>query len=188
MRLLPLLAGVVLVILGLTAYYAIPNPHDAQTVSVRNFAGPQEITVAARGASREPFNISVVPVVNSTLVVNMTVTDKAGMSSQLDVRISSANNSEPCDYRLTGCLYQGTVSNGTIQVPLRTSGSYYLFFDNGAGAQDKMAAYTVNVRENSMVETISHDGMGNWSGLGLGAVGALTILYGLARKTVIPWE
>ncbi len=187
MRLLPVLAGLLLIILGLTAYYGIPNPHDAQTVSTRNLAAPPQLTLAAGLTSRKAINVSVVPEANSTLVINMTITNEAGGLSQLDFRISPVNNSD-CDYRHLGCIYQGSISNSTIQVPLKSSGSYYLIFDNAAGTESKVVLYTIYVRQNSIVETISHDGMGNWFGLGLGAIGALATLYGLSRKTIVPWE
>ncbi len=190
MRLLPVLVGLVLLLLGVTAYYSIPNSHDTPLVSLRNFAGPDQKNVGMGGIFREPVNITVTSGENSTLVVNMTVTGSSGSASSLDFRISSENNLNGCENGEppSGCIYQGTVSNASIRVPITMSGRYYLIFDNTVGTEDKIATFNVYVRQDSVLEVVTRDGMGNWFGLGLGALGALATLYGLSRKTVIPWE
>ena len=85
-------------------------------------------------------------------------------------------------------MFNKTVSNATIEVPLNASGSYYFVLDNTPSSQEKLVSYTVSVKRDLTGEYVTHDGPSNWVGLSLGAVGALAVVYGLTRKTIIPWE
>ena len=80
------------------------------------------------------------------------------------------------------------VSNETLLVPVNSTGTYCFVFDNEDYSTSKTASVSAFLDTRSEQVVVAKDGGANMTGLGLGAFGVLVLLYGVARKTVIPWE
>jgi hypothetical protein len=191
MRLLPVIIGLLILALGSGIYLSIPNVHNTQTTSAKDLAGPKQEVVPAGVVLWRPLNITVDGRGNPRLEVNVTVKPTSGeVSSQLDIRISNEENKNSCVIAQppSNCMYEKTVSNSSIELPLNASGSYYLVLDNTPSSQEKMVSYAIGIKSDQTGEYTTRDGFANWFGLSLGAVGSLVVIYGLSRKTIIPWE
>jgi len=191
MRLLHVLIGLLILTMGFAVYFFVPNIHDTQTISTRDLSGPKQEVVPGGVVLTRPLNVTIDESGNPRMVVNVTVKPRSGEGlSQLDIRISNAANKNSCVIAEppSGCIYEKPVSNSTIEVPLKSSGSYYFVLDNTPSPEEKLVSYTVSVRRDVTGEYVTHDGPANWLGLSLGGVGTLVVVYGLTRKTIIPWE
>jgi len=191
MRLLPVLIGLLILTIGSAIYLSIPNIHNTQTTSERNLAGPKQEVVPAGVVLWRPLNVTVDGKENPRLEVNVTVRPTSGeVLSQLDIRISNDANKNSCVIAEppSNCMYQKTVSNSSIELPLNASGSYYFVLDNTPFSQEKMVSYAIGIKTDQTGAYATHDGLSNWLGISLGAVGSLAVIYGLSRKTIIPWE
>ena len=191
MRLLPVLIGLLTLTMGFAIYFSIPNIHNTQTTSARDLAGPKQEVVPGGVILARPLNVTIDGSGNPRMAVNVTVKPTSGEGlAQLDIRISNAANKNSCVIAEppTGCIYEKRVSNATIGIPLNSSGAYYFVLDNTSSSQEKLVSYTVSIKRDVTDEYVTHDGPPNWFGLSLGGVGTLAVVYGLTRKTIIPWE
>jgi hypothetical protein len=191
MRLLPVLIGLLILTIGSAIYLSIPNLHNTQTTLATDLAGPKQEVVPAGAVLWRPLNVTVDARGNPRLEVNVTVKPMSGeVLSQLDVRISNDANKNSCVIAQppSNCMYEKTVSNSSIELPLNASGSYYFVLDNTPSSQEKLVSYAIGIKSEQAGAFATRDGFANWLGLSLGAVGSLTVIYGLSRKTIIPWE
>ena len=191
LRPLPAFIGLLMLTLGLVIYSSIPNIHNTQTISARELSGPKQEVVPGGVVLTRPLNVTLDVGGNPRMIVNVTVKPTSGEGlSQLDIRISNKANKNSCVSAEppSDCLYEKTVSNASIEVPLNTSGSYYFVLDNTPSSQEKIVSYAISIKLDMTGEYATHDGPANWLGLSLGAIGTLGVVYGLSRKTIVPWE
>ncbi len=73
-------------------------------------------------------------------------------------------------------------------MPLNASATYYFVFDNKDSSSSRIVLFSASLFTSSVKTMVARDGELNFVALGFGGVGLLVILYGVAAKTVIPWE
>lgn len=128
--------------------------------------------------------------VNVTLRVDITVSLQKGGLSTIQFKFYTKDKAQYCVFAdpPSGCLINKTVSNETFVFPVNRSNSYGLAFDNTGSANPKNVTFSLFLFGNSVQTIVSKDGSFNFVGLGLGLGGFLVALYGVSRKTMIPWE
>lgn len=193
MRLVPILFGLLIITGGLATYYGVPSIQTRQTIVSRRLAGPEQITVQGGWTTQRLLNVTspAGPTDHSRVQLNITVRPMSGDGfTQLELRLANASDPGACLFAASSssCAYDKIVSNSSIEVALTGSRSFYIVFDNTAWAEPKVVSYSVALRQEEMVQSVTHDNLADWFGLGLGSVGSLIVLFGLTRKTVIPWD
>lgn len=191
MRLTFVLAGIVLLTVGLLAYATIPTIHTIPVQSSQNITGPKAVPVAAYFLSQTPpENVTIFPGKQNELRINITVALQTGALATIQLKLYTKDKAPYCTSpdQPTGCLINKRVSSETFIVPVNASNTYYLVFDNAGSASPKNVMFSLFLFGNSFQTIITKDGSVNFVGLGLGAIGLLVALYGASRKTVIPWE
>ena len=191
MRFTFVLAGIILLTVGLLAYATIPAIHTIPVQTSQNIMGPKAIPVAAGFLSRTPpENVTIFPGKQNELRINITVALQNGELATIQLKLYTKDKAQYCASpdQPTGCLINKTVSKETFIVPVNSSNTYYLAFDNAGSTSPKNVTFSFFLFGNSVQTIITKDGSVNFVGLGLGAIGFLVALYGASRKTVIPWE
>jgi hypothetical protein len=124
------------------------------------------------------------------MIVNLTVSLESGGLSSIQFKLFTGSQLGNCmrNTNPSGCLVNEDVSNQTIRVPLNASTTYYFGFDNRDSSSSRIVLLSVSLFTSSVSTMVARDGEFNFVALGLGGLGLLVILYGVAAKTVIPWE
>lgn len=190
MKFIAVLVGVVLLLLGLVAYTVIPNIHTIPIESTLPVTGPVKIVVSPNVASETQQNITIIPGKSNEMTVNLTVRTGSGDPSSIQFKLFNSSELGNCmrDTNPTGCLVDQNISNQTVRVPLNASATYYFGFYNRDSSNSKTVTMSASLLASSTNKIIARDGQANYAGLALGGLGVLIVLYGLAAKTVIPWE
>lgn len=196
MKFIVLLIGVSLVLVGLLAYTSVPNLHLIPTTSKLPLTSPSNIPVGPGSESETPANLTLILGKSNELVVNLTVTQSSGSPASIEFKFFAAHELGNCMQQTnpSGCLIDTTVSNQTIRVPLNPSPTssnapttYYFGFTN-RDASSKLVAMSASLTTSSVETIAARDGYLNFAALGLSVLGLLVAVYGVAARTVIPWE
>lgn len=181
--------GVALLVVGLVAYSSIPNVHRTPVITTQSIMA-EDLFIKAGWSETVAKNITIFEDKQNELRVNITVTEtQSGELASFRFQFFPRNNSMSCSTtRPTSFLVSQKVSNETLLVPMNSTGTYCLIFDNEDYPTSKMASVSVFLDTRSEQVLVAKDGGANMTGLGLGAFGFLVLLYGVTRKTVIPWE
>ncbi len=181
--------GVVLLVVGLAAYSSIPNVHRTPVLTTQSIMARDHLEVEAGSSETFPTNITIFQDKQNDLRVNITVTAQSG-DPVLTFHVFLRNNSMSCSTtRPTSFLVSHKFSNETLLlVPMNTTGTYCFIFDNEDYPTSKTASVSAFLDTRSEQVLVAKDGGANTAGLGLGVLGFLVLLYGVTRKTVIPWE
>jgi hypothetical protein len=191
-----LLVGVSLIIVGLLAYVTVPNLHQIATTSRQLVTSPANIPVGPGSESETPENVTLVSGKSNELVVNLTVTQTGGALSSIEFKLFSAHDLGSCMQQTTptGCLVDVTVSNQTIIVPMNLStttpdkpATFFFGFAN-KDSNSKLVAVSASLSTSSVETVVARDGYVNFAALGLSVFGLLVAIYGVAARTVIPWD
>ncbi len=190
MRFTAVLLGTVLLICGLLAYSVIPNVHTIPVQSSLALASPLPIVVRPSFQAETQQNITVFPGKYNEIIVNVTVSSESGMPSSINFKLFTGPEVSNCTNAAnpSGCLVNKNVSNETIRVPLNASTTYYFVFDNKDSTSSRIVSFSASLFTSSVKTTVARDGEFNFAALCLGGIGLLVVLYGVAAKTVIPWE
>ena len=173
---------------GFLAYSAVPNIHRTMVLESRIVMSPENIPI--RNGSVVIRDLSLQASSNE-LETNITMIAQHGDLSPLRLQLFLRNSSASCTYSLPKVfLVNQDVANQSLTVPIQTSGSYCLVFDNDRSqlAMTKNVTAVATLHSRSEKTTTTNDGGVNMAGLGLGAFGFLVVVYGVSRKAVIPWE
>jgi hypothetical protein len=190
MKFIAVLAGVTLIIIGLLAYSIIPNVRTIPVQSSLPLAGPIPIVVNPNSQSETPQNVTIFSGKNNEMVVNLTVATGSGNLSSIEFKLFTEPELGSCMRELdaNGCIVDENVSNQTITIPLNVSTTYYFGFDNKDSNSSKTVLVSASLLTTSVTREVTRDGDLNFAALALGAFGLIVALYGVAAKTVIPWE
>lgn len=190
MKFVALLAGVILLAVGLVAYLTIPNTHNIPVETFHNIVHDKDIQVSSYSSTQTPENVTIVVGKSNNLLVNATVALGNGGLSSVQLKIFSRDKFQSCmlDSQPTGCLYDRPVSNGTITIPLNQTTIYYFGFDNTSSNSSKTVTLSASVETMSINTLVTKDGSWNLTGLGISAIGLVIMLYGAVSRTIIPWE
>lgn len=190
MKFLALLVGFLLITVGLLAYSMIPNTHSLPTQSSLILSGPTRILVNPNFQSETQQNITIFSGKENQMLVNITVSNSAGNLSSIQFKLFPASELGNCMREIgpTGCIIDESVSNQTLSVPVNASSTYYFGFDNRDSSSSRSVLLSSSLRATSVITTVARDGNLNYAGLALSGFGLLVALYGVAAKTVIPWE
>ena len=190
MRFVLVLMGIIILIVGLLAYATIPAIHTIPVHASQAIMGPKAVPVDPGLWETPPENVTIFPGRQNELRINVTVSLQNGEPATIQFKLYTKDKAQYClsPDQPTGCLINKTVSNETFTVPVNSSNTYYLAFDNAGSTSPRNVAFSVSLVGNSFQTIVTKDGSFNFVGLGLGAIGFLVVLYGASRKTVIPWE
>ncbi len=191
MRFAFVLTGIVLLIVGLLAYATIPTTHTIPVQTSQTITGPKAVPVVAGFLSQTPpENVTIFPGKQNELRINITVVLQNGEPATIQLKLYTKDKAPYCTSpdQPTGCLINKRVSAETFIVPVNSSNTYYLAFDNAGSTSPKNVTFSLFLFGTSYQTIVAKDGSFNFVGLGLGAIGFLVALYGASRKTVIPWE
>lgn len=179
-----------LITIGLLAYSMIPNIHTVPIQSSLVLSGPTRIVVNPNFQSETQQNITIFDGKENQMLVNITVSTATGNLSSIQFKLFPASELGNCMREVgpTGCIINQSVSNQTLSVPVNASSTYYFGFDNRDASSSKTVLLSSSLRATSVNSIIAHDGDLNFAGLALSGFGLLVALYGVAAKTVIPWE
>jgi hypothetical protein len=135
-------------------------------------------------------NVSIIAGQSNTLLINLTVTTGSGNSSSIQFKLFTSPELGNCMRQEdpTGCIVNQSVSNQTIRVPLNASSTYFFGFANNDSGNSKTVVLSSSLVATSVNRVAARDGILNYAGLALGGLGLIVALYGVAAKTVIPWE
>lgn len=150
----------------------------------------KDVHVSSFSSTQTPENVTVATGKTNQLEVNLTVSlDNGGLSST-QFKLFTNDKFQDCmlDSQSSACLYDKPVSNATLVIPVNASTVYYFGFDNTSSNSSKTVILSASVHTTSISSYISRDGGWNVGGLGLSAIGLIVMLYGVASRTVIPWE
>lgn len=190
LKFVAVLAGVTLLAIGLLAYSMIPNVHTVPVHSHLPLAGPEPIVVNPNSADLQTQNVTILPGKNNEMVLNLTVSNNSGNLSSIRFKLFTEPELGNCmrETNPTGCLVDENVSNQTITIPMNASTTYYFGFDNKDPSNTKTVFLSASLLASSVDRVVARDGELNFAALVLGGFGLLVAVYGVAAKTVIPWE
>ncbi len=183
------LVGIVLLVVGLVAYSSIPNVQRSPLLTTQAILGPEDIQVIGGSSVSIPKNVTVQSGSQNNLKVNLTVTTQLGALGTLRLQLFLRNSSSSCSItQPSKFLLDQKVSNATLVAPVNATGTYCFIFDNEDYPDDKVASVSAFLDTHSEKILVTRDGGANTAGLGLGAFGLLIFVYGVTKRTVIPWE
>lgn len=190
MRLPIFILGLCLVLCGILSYSFTSNIHSATLERTDTLPLNSVLAVNSQSISVTPENVSVDQSINSTLLnLNLTVVKESGELSSVIFKLAIHDNYQNCLNNQVGtCLVHREITNDTLRVPLHISSVYYFILDNTGSDQAKKVSVLASTVSVSITNTTSKDGIFNFSGLGLGILGAFISIIGIAKKTIIPWE
>jgi hypothetical protein len=176
--------------IGLLAYSIIPNVHMVPVQSNIAIAGPEPIVVNPDSQSKTPQNVTVLPGKNNEMILNLTVSTGSGIPSSIQFKLFTEPELGNCmrETSPTGCIVDASVSNQTIAIPLNASTTYWFGFDNKGSSIQKTVVLSASLLTTWVNRVVTRDGELNFAALALGGFGLIVALYGVAAKTVIPWE
>ena len=191
-----LLAGILLIVIGLFAYATIPNLHQVATYTRQKVTGPVDIPVGPGSESETPENVTLAAGRVNELVVDLTVSLQTGGLSSIQFKVFAAPQLGSCMQQTNpdGCLVDTTVSNQTVRVQLNPSTTnsnsptvYYFGFAN-KDPTSKTISVSASLSASRVDTVAGRDGSLNFAALGLSVLGLLVAVYGVAARTIIPWE
>ncbi len=172
-------------VVGLVSYSSIPNIHRTPVLTTQSIMA-ENLSIIAGSFVTVPRNITISQGKQNDLRINITVTAQSGELATLRFQVFPRNNSMSCSTtQPTSFLVSQNVS---LLVPMNSTGTYCFIFDNLDFPTSKTASVSAFLDTRSEQVLVAKDGAANTAGLGLGAFGFLVLLYGVTRKTVIPWE
>ncbi len=172
-------------VVGLISYSSIPNIHRTPVLTTQSIMA-ENLSIIAGSSVTVPRNITISQDKQNELRINITVTAQSGEPATLRFQVFPRNNSTSCSTtQPTSFLVSRNVS---LLVPMNSTGTYCFIFDNLDYPTSKTAFVSIFLDTWSEKVLVTKDGGANTAGLGLGAFGFLVLLYGVTRKTVIPWE
>ena len=182
------LLGALLLAAGVLSYSAIPTINRTQTMTSQNIM--RETLSVTGGESRlVSKNINTTSAQSANLSFNVTVTNTSGAPSLVEVQVFTRNSTSSCiGSNPSTYLIRKVVSNESWRVPIPRTGAYCFVFNNESSTYDKFVSAYARLELWSEHVTVSRGGSANMAGLGVGAFGFLVLMYGVTRKTVIPWE
>ena len=185
-----LVGGALLLVIGLLAYSMIPNFHTVPLQSTQTVVTPKPVSVSSASLSEIPENVTLFPVKQNDLLINLTVSTQSGLPSSIQFKLFPEGAFQSCmlSSQTRGCLVNQTVSNSTLRIPLNASTTYYFGFDNSGSSNSKQVLLSAALVGSSVNTLVARDGGLNYAGLGLSLIGLMVTLYGVFAKTVIPWE
>jgi hypothetical protein len=168
----------------------IPNIHTVPVQSSLPLTGPKPIVVNPNSADLQTQNVTILPGKNNEMLVNLTVSSGPGNLSSIQFKLFTEPELGSCmrETNPTGCIVDENVSNQTIEIPLNASTTYYFGFDNKDPSNTKTVLLSASLFASSVNRVVARDGELNFAALVLGGFGLLVAVYGVAAKTVIPWE
>ncbi len=179
--------GVALLVVGLVAYSSIPNVHRTPVLTTQSIMAEENLSIIAGSSVTVQRNITILQGKQNDLRVNITVTEtQSGELATLRFQVFLPNNAMSCSTTQPRSFLVS--QNVSLLVPMNSTGKYCFIFDNLDYPTSKTASVSVFLDTRSEKVLVTKDGGANTAGLGLGAFGVLVLLYGAARKTVIPWE
>jgi hypothetical protein len=182
------LLGALLLTAGLIAYSAIPNVQRSPILT-EQYIIEEDLSLPANRSYVIAENIAIANGERSEMILNLTVMAPQGELAEIGLMVFLRNETLSCfTTRPQTYLLNQKVSNVTLTVPVESSGSYCFILDNESHFTDKTASIYVVLEKRSEQVLVSRNGSANVAGLGVGAFGFLVFVYGVARKTVIPWE
>ena len=172
------------------AYSVIPNVHTIPVQSSVPIAGPARVVVNPGFESETHQNVSIMSGQTNMLIIDLTVTTGSGNLSSIQFKLFTEPELGNCMQvsSPTGCIVNRSVSNQTISVPLNASSTYFFGFTNNDSDSSKTVVLSSSLLATSVNRVVARDGTLNYAGLALAGLGLMVSLYGLAAKTVIPWE
>lgn len=179
------LLGALLLTAGLIAYSAIPNVQRSPILTRQDIM-TEQLSILAGEFRAIPRNITTASTDQNELRVNITVTGRSGELASLLFQVFPGNNSLSCpiihpqDYLV--------VSNESLAIPADKAGTYCFIFYNESDESNKTISISAILHRRSEQILVSRNGSFNMAGLGVGTLGFLVFVYGVTRKTVIPWE
>lgn len=182
--------GALLLTAGLIAYSAIPNVQRSPIVTTQDVMS-EHFSILANSSVTLSRYVAAAGEQNK-VIMNITVTGQQGEFEKIGLMIFLRNDSFLCETtRPQSYLVNQNVSNETLIVPVENAGTYCFVFVNNPNEQyvsSKAASVSAVLEKRSEQVSVSRNGSANMAGLGVGAFGFLVFVYGVARKTVIPWE
>ena len=168
----------------------IPNVHTIPVESRSPLANPPPIIVNPSFQAETQQNVTVVPAKSNKMLVNLTVSSASGGPSSIQFKLFTESQLQNCtrETNPTGCLVDQNVSNQTLVVPLNATSTYYFYFDNRYSSSSKVVLLSTSLVASSVSTFVARDGQFNFAALALGAIGLVVAVYGVAARTVIPWE
>ena len=190
MKFVAVLAGVSLLVIGLLAYAMIPNVHTIPVQSRSSLARPPPIIVNPNFQAETQQNITLIPAKSNAMLVNLTVSTESGGPSSIQFKLFTESQLQNCTRETapTGCLVDLSVSNQTVIVPLNATSTYFFYFDNRGSSSSKVVLLSASLVASSVNTVVARDGQLNFAGLAMGVFGLVVAVYGVAARTVIPWE
>jgi len=183
--------GAFLVTAGLIAYSAIPHIQRNPVVTSQNIMS-EYLQIPANSSVTMSRYVAAIAGEQNKMMMNVTVTGQPGEFEKIGLQIFLQNDSFSCFSTLPqNFIVNQNVSNGTLIVPIENAGTYCFIFVNSPNEQNvsaKAASISAVLERRSEQVLVSRNGSANMAGLGIGAFGFLVFVYGVARKTVIPWE
>ncbi len=181
--------GAILLLVGLVTYTSIPSIHRTTVLTSETVIVPESILVQSQGSAEILRNVTVPQGNQTQLKVNITITVQNGVVSSLRFQIFPKNETRACsNTQPVSFLVNQDVSNQSLSPSVKASGSYCFVFNNENSQVGKTVSIAASLLTASEEIRVSKDGTVNVAGLGLGAFGFLVVLYGVSRKTIIPWE
>ena len=168
----------------------IPNVHTTPVESRSSLAQPPPIIINPNFQAETQQNVTVVPAKTNKMLVNLTVSTETGGPSSIQFKLFTASQLQNCTRQTnpTGCLVDQNVSNQTLAVPLNATSTYYFYFDNRDSSSSIVVLLSTSLVTSSVNTFVARDGQLNFAALALGAIGLIVAVYGVAARTVIPWE
>jgi hypothetical protein len=190
MKFIAVLVGVTLLIIGLLAYSTIPNFHSVPVQSNLPIAIPEPIVVNPNALSETQQNVTVLSGKSNEMILNLTVSTGSGSLSSIRFKLFTEPELGNCmrETNPTGCIVDASVSNQTMAIPLNASTTYWFGFDNKDSSSPKTVLVSASLLTTWVDRAVTRDGELNFAALALGGFGLIVALYGVAAKTVIPWE
>jgi len=182
------LLGALLLTAGLIGYSAIPHVQRSPVLTKQDIRGG-DLSIPANSSYVFYEKMAVTPGEQSRMVMNLTVMAPQGELAEIGLMVFLRNDTLSCvTTRPQTYLVNQKVSNVSLTVPVENSGNYCFVLDNESHLTDKTASTYVVLEKRSEQVLVSRNGSANMAGLGVGAFGFLVLVYGVARRTVIPWE
>ncbi len=182
------LLGAILLVIGLLAYSSIPNIHKTSIFQSQPLPAQAPVIVPGNGATQIAKNLTIFQGRQNQLQINVTVTSSPAQASTVVLKIFQGNDTKSCLDPQKSYLVNQDVSNQTLSPSVNNSGLYCFDFENLASKNPRTVTIAASINTNFVQVQVANDGEMNIAGLGLGAFGFLVALFGISRKTVIPWE
>ena len=183
------LLGGILLAIGLIAYASIPNVHQTQISESQPLSAQDPMTVPAAGDSEVVNNLTLYQGRQNQLQTNITVTSKLGQARTILFQLYPKNQTGSClNQPKTYLVNQEITNQSFLQTPVTSSGNYCFIFRNENSPISKIVQLTATINTSFVQVQVTNDGGMNMAGLGVSAFGFLVAIFGVSRKTVIPWE